>query len=237
MKKRTGFWMGSALMASVLLAGCGGGDASASGTALPAMNTTPPPLEADLASADAGVPVNLPNPIGLTDYQAVASNKNFGRRRDPFALLGPEAAFERQQQRERFFSDAGFFGSEFELPPPSADEPPPVEPQPFRRLAGVLLGDGITALIQMEDGVIYDVRPGSRIGNSPWVVVSIDTEKLVMRREGNVLPREVIVRIEEDITRNTTGTSSSGGSGNPGQAGGTTQNTSGGAGSVGAADR
>lgn len=229
-------WSSIALM-SALLAGCGGGDAS-SETAFQPANTTPPPLQADLASADAGVPVTLPAPSGLTDYQTVAQNKNFGRRRDPFALLGPEATFERQQQRERFFSDSGgFFGSEFELPDPAADLPPQVEPQPFRRLAGILVGDGITALIQMEDGVIYDVRPGNRIGASPWVVVSIDNEKLVMRRDGNVLPREVTVRIEEDITRNVGGATGGGGTGTAQGGGGTSQQGSGGSSTVGAADR
>jgi hypothetical protein len=67
---------------------------------------------------------------------------------------------------------------------------PVVEPQPYRRLSGIVVGDSVLALIVMGDGAGPQIiRPGLRIPNSPWRVISIDEEQAVLRRDGDVLPR------------------------------------------------
>jgi bifunctional DNA-binding transcriptional regulator/antitoxin component of YhaV-PrlF toxin-antitoxin module len=80
---------------------------------------------------------------------------------------------------------------EFELP---ADEVAEViEPQPFRRLAGIMVGDSVLAIIDMGDGNLQIVRPGQQIPGTEWTVASIDEEKAVLRRSGNKKPKEVVV--------------------------------------------
>lgn len=200
----------SMVILAMSLVGCGGGGDSSSSTLPPATppTTTPaagslPKMPTDIQLAEAGVPVGVITQPSLDAYRQVASTKNFGRRPDPFALLGPEAIFERDQQRERVFSETGFFGTIYEEPEDTSKEEIRLEPQPYRRLVGVLLGDGVSALIQMEDGKVYDVRPGSKIvmptqPPTEWTVQSIDADRAVIRRGGNVLPKEVIVRLEPD---------------------------------------
>lgn len=121
--------------------------------------------------------------------------QSFSPRNDPFALLAEEAAFERTQSSERILSQSGGFRFDYEEPVRN-DVVEVQEPQPYRRLAGVIVGESVLALIDMGDGRLEIIRPGQRIPNSEWTVVSIDEEKAVLRRPGNRLPRQIIVRLE-----------------------------------------
>ncbi|MBC8065998.1 MAG: hypothetical protein H7Y17_14285 [Chlorobia bacterium] len=120
--------------------------------------------------------------------------QSFSPRNDPFALLGEERAFEVSQTSERFLTESGF---SFDYEPPTPpDDREILEPQPYRRLAGVIVGESVLALIDMGDGRLEIIRPGQRIPNSEWTVVSIDEDKAILKRTGNRLPRQIVVRLE-----------------------------------------
>jgi hypothetical protein len=129
--------------------------------------------------------------------RGLVAGRSFAARRDPFALLGPEARFEREQEAFRMFDQIGGFTLVWEPPDPDAVEPvEPVEPQPYRRLSGILIGDSVLAIIELEGGRTEIVRPGMRIPNTEWTVVSIDGERAILRRPGPRRPTEISVRLE-----------------------------------------
>lgn len=190
-------------IAAVALAGCGGGETSSQ--APPATPPATPPAGgtidagtlAELASiprADAGeeiISLSQVDPVG--SYTKASPLTPIGRRPDAFALMRSEARFETSQQGERLFGDVGGWNPKFYNEPPPVQDPHeiPEQPQPPRRVVGILLGEGASALIQMEDGKVYDVRPGSRVGE--WTVLSITYDRVVLSRGGNVRPHEVTV--------------------------------------------
>lgn len=138
--------------------------------------------------------------------------QSFAPRSDPFALLSEERAFEISQNSERILADSGGFRFDYE-PPVEQDDVEIQEPQPYRRLAGVIVGESVLALIDMGDGRLEIIRPGQRIPNSEWTVVSIDEEKAILRRGGNRLPRQIVVRLESPPFNPNQG--GGGGMGNP----------------------
>jgi hypothetical protein len=120
----------------------------------------------------------------------------FHPRPDPFALSSMEQSFEHSQQSERLFGQIGGFPTYVQ---PVETGPPKVqiEPQPYRRLSGVIVGDSVLAIIDMGNGAEPQlIRPGEHIPNSPWVVASIDQDRAVLRRDGDILPKEIEVRLE-----------------------------------------
>lgn len=147
-----------------------------------------------MPAAAAGV--NLPPDAQskVPTVQQLAQNRSWSNRANPFGWLSSETAFDRDQLSERLVSEGGFM-TVFEQP----DEQPEseritVEPQPLWRLSGVVVGpDAILALLDVGPGEDFPVRPGQSIPGTEWVCVSIDTERAIFRRDGNVLPREVIV--------------------------------------------
>ena len=177
------------------LVGCGGGEPTV-------ITEVPPPVLPPIEDvyADAGVPVTMVADPTFERTKLLSATRYFGRRSDPFSLLAPERAFEARQQVERARQEyGGWFGSEFDMDAAGVlGTPQPqtiVEPQPYRRLSGILLGNGVAALIEWEDGRVFEVTPGSQIPGTEWVVISIDAERAILRRSGNRLPKEVIVRL------------------------------------------
>lgn len=143
-------------------------------------------------NVDAGAPVAPSNDT----IMRVAASKRFVSRTDPFALNPSQRAFELQQQQERILQDLGGFygGVEF---PEEVDVVPTVQQPPYRRLAGVVVGQSVLGIIEMEDGRTQTVvRPGMMLPGTEWRVISIDANRAVLRRAGNVLPREISVRLE-----------------------------------------
>lgn len=134
--------------------------------------------------------------IPHTKEEIVASaNLVFMERRNPFALHGEEYAFENQIRANRILAKMAptytvMFPAPIALIPPEAI---PIEPQPYRRVAGVYFGDTVRAIVIMEDGQSRHVAPGDRIGE--WTVKSIALEEIVLTREGKI-PSEVRVRLE-----------------------------------------
>ncbi len=163
-----------------------------------------------------GVPTMMDtNPI-LDVLKADASNIRFGSRRDPFALLPKEKAFDVKQRNERELDSLGGFTMFFTPPAPKPDERETLEPPPAGfRLAGILQGNGIVALMTQAGQPAKEIRPGTRF-NDEWVCVSIDAEKAVFRRLNNKRPSEWIVRLQgiADL-----GGAPSGGSGGGGASG------------------
>ncbi len=233
MKPNHAVWVA---LSSIALVGCGpqagdNGEAPSRGTASIAVPKVLPKI-----AADAGVPLVPPADPGFVRTKLLATSARFPSRRDAFALMSPETKFEQDQLRERILGEMGGFSTLYELPTPPPDEEETLERQPFRRLVGVLLGEGVIALIQMEDGKIYDVRPGSKIPNSEWTVVSIDSEKAVLRRSGNKRPREIVVLLQGQPSGMTSpGQNTGGGNLGPPIGGGGAPGAAGAGGSPGAA--
>lgn len=185
-------WLGS-LGVSLALVGCGGGQGNVATPAPAATSSvTREPFRPDAA---AGIPIPQ---FADTDLLAMANNRNYGGvRRDPFALKPGEQRYETQQRVLRFMQEAGGFTVMFEPPEERRDDILiPLEPQPYRRLSGILVGDSVHAIIELEGGRTEIVRPGTKIPNTEWTVVSIDGEKAVLRRPGNRRPNEIVVRLE-----------------------------------------
>lgn len=164
----------------------------------------------------AGVPINQPG----ANPQLWAQNemaKSFSTRPDPFALHPREKAFEIDQTSERVFDSVGGWTVNF-VPEEEKIVVPVMEPQPYRRLAGVIVADSILALIDMGNGQLQLIRPGQEIDG--WRVVSIDGDKAILRRGGDKLPHEITVRLETPPP-GATGSGVPGGPGNPGGSTGT----------------
>lgn len=151
-------------------------------------------------------PINIANSTGIqaaagdpmmVPTMVAANASRFKPRTNPFALQPIEQAYEVKQTNLRVFSETGaFFPAVYEV----QEEPIQIEvnePQPYRRLAGVIVGESVMAIIDMGAGRGTElIRPGQQIPNSPWRVISIDEEKAVLRRSGNRRPREIVVRLE-----------------------------------------
>lgn len=191
MKKRTANILAGAGIAlcSIAVIGCGSSPEVPASSALSVPDVKVP------VTAEAGVPVSQ-----STDEKAFASlvaNKSFVSRPDPFALRPSEQQYEKLQESLRLFGETGGFRTDYTPPEEKVEEQAqPLETQPYRRLAGIVVGDSIFALIDMGDGQLQLIRPGQQIPNSEWTVVSIDSEKAVLRRSGNVRPRQIVVPLE-----------------------------------------
>jgi hypothetical protein len=176
--------------------GCGGGSGSGGGAAAPTTSTTTQTVNYVPPNADIGIPTEM-----STDdkpYKAlVASTVRFKPRTDPFQLTSEESAYDRQQNVERMVGSMGGFTNQYTVPPDETKEIPAEEPQPYRRLAGIVVGDSVLAIIDMGDGHAGTIiRPGMKIPNTEWTVVSIDQDKAVLHRDGPVGPHTITVRLE-----------------------------------------
>lgn len=203
---KTFSWPGTALSLAVLigLTGCApvenaaaqagvgpaGQNPMAGGAGAPSAGVSATQFRPDV---DAGIRVEVASdPAKLTNLVA---SRSFASRPDPFALLPTELAFERSQRAERFVQESGGWSVRF-TPPEQDVAQEVVEPQPYRRLAGVLVGETVSAILMMEDGRAEIVHPGMRVPNSEWTVASIDENRAVLTRTGDRLPRRIVVNLE-----------------------------------------
>ncbi|MEI8281221.1 MAG: hypothetical protein WCG75_02335 [Armatimonadota bacterium] len=126
----------------------------------------------------------------------ISRTASYGHRQNPFALNADEAAFDRQQAAEKIIIDGGQIGEMYQLPPDTLPQVEPVEPQPYRRLSGILIGDSVLAILE-QGNTSTIVRPGQMLPGTDWKVISIDQNRAILHRTGsNRAPREVEVRLE-----------------------------------------
>ncbi|MEJ5169498.1 MAG: hypothetical protein WHU10_00780 [Fimbriimonadales bacterium] len=166
-------------------------------------------LAEEKPNAPAGVPVE-PN-TSTDNLKKLVASKVFPSRPDPFSLLPVEAKFDKDQAAARFLQTGGFM-TVWTPPAEEMEEIVAVEPQPVRRLAGVVVSNGaVLILIDMGDGKgVQLARAGSKLGE--WTVASIDTEKAILKRDPKKRPSEVLVPLASPLELGTPG----GGGGTPG---------------------
>ena len=185
---------------SAALVGCGGGGgtpASAGTQASDASSSTASSVSYTPKNVLAGLPIDK-SADGKPYAQLVAASVKYGHRGDPFQLTSEEAAFDKQQSVERVLGSLGGFTTQYNVPPEESKEVEPMEVQPYRRLSGIVVGDSVLAIIDMGDGrAATIIRPGMKIPNTEWTVVSINEDRALLHRDGNVGPHTISVRLEE----------------------------------------
>ena len=194
-------------LVALALQGCDPGDTSGSLSA-----ATPIKVDNPKFAAEAGIAAELDMTPSNTVME-IAKTKYFGVRGDAFALLPSEMQFDRQQYSARLVSDSGGFSSYYSEPEEVEAAGPVIEPLPAWRLSGVVIGDGVAALLEMGPGKTIDIRPGMKIPDTDWTVVSIDTERAVLKRSGNKLPKSFAVNLQGPMS---IGGGSGGGTGGSG---------------------
>lgn len=178
-----------AIVAIFMLTG-GGGEPTPSTTA-----TQPGPRDIDTGIAGGAPPAMpsggfapspTPTPPAPTQQRQVAIRP----RKDPFAPL-PE---EEEAMQGDAFDPNRYFVLASPTPPPKVELPEPPEPQPRRRVAGIVLGSTVSAIIEQEgEPIPLIVQPGDMVGE--FRVAAITSDGVILRRsKGN--PREVRVPYE-----------------------------------------
>ncbi len=153
----------------------------------------PPPAQPPTISQPPTPPMpSGPTPPPMTTMapsQPSEPTPAFRPRKDPFALLPEEV----EAMQADAFGQAPFVLVASPPKPPKVDLPEPYEPQPKRRVAGIILGQTISAILEQEGELPQIVYPGDRVGE--FQVAAITPEGVVLRRsKGN--PREVRVPYE-----------------------------------------
>jgi len=91
------------------------------------------------------------------------------------------------------FDPARYFVLASPPKPPQVELPEPFEPQPRRRVAGIIIGTTVSAILEQEGELPRIVYPGDMVGE--FRVAAITESGLILRRsKGN--PREVRVPYE-----------------------------------------
>jgi hypothetical protein len=130
-----------------------------------------------------------PPPPTTAAAQPSATRPQFTPRRDPFAPLPEEVA----AMQADAFDPARYFVLASPPKPPRVELPEPFEPQPRRRVAGIIIGTTVSAILEQEGELPRIVYPGDMVGE--FRVAAITETGLVLRRsKGN--PREVRVPYE-----------------------------------------
>lgn len=128
-------------------------------------------------------------PTTTAAAQPQAARPPFNPRRDPFAPL-PE---ELEAMQTEVFQPERYFVLASPPRPPRVELPEPFEPQPRRRVAGIIIGTTVSAILEQEGELPRIVYPGDMVGE--FRIVAITESGLVLRRpRGN--PREVRVPYE-----------------------------------------
>jgi hypothetical protein len=208
-KMNKNLYFGLLLVSSLAFVGCG--DPNAAAEEMPTASNKKPAKDY-VPKAIAGVDKDVAKSLDPSRLKGlIAATSRFGSRANPFALSADEIAFDQLQASERLLSENGTFGTEFELPEDKQPEELVVaEEQPIRRLSGIVIGDAIYAILE-ENGQSTIVRPGSMIPNTDWKVVSIDSERAILRRTGSKRPNEIEVKLQVGLPSAPAGGGSDGG--------------------------
>ncbi len=194
MKKETQIALAVAVVVLVVVAvallfvfsGGGGGDTAQQ-----------PPISPDIRDDGFGQPTPPSAPMGggmvppptTLAAQPQATRPPFSPRRDPFAPLPEEV----EAMQADAFDPARYFVLASPPKPPQVELPEPFEPQPRRRVAGIIIGTTVSAILEQEGELPRIVYPGDMVGE--FRIVAITENGLILRRsKGN--PREVRVPYE-----------------------------------------
>lgn len=238
---RLGLWTLSAAASAMVVAGCAPSFGSISAPTAGTLSEAQAP--ALKVAADAGIPLEQPAAatVGTTtpgapavpgapgtapavpgvaatgkpDIFAIAKAMSFGVRSNPFALLGSEVSFDRIQTAARIIDETGGFRSDYE-PQPDVQEDAVKEQieVPNWRLAGVIVGDAVVALLDTGSRVV-EIRPGSPVPETEWVCIAVDTETAVLRHRRDVQPKEITIFLAAQLF-GAPGVGGQGGVGGPG---------------------
>jgi len=174
---------------------------------------TPPDFDRDGGGLSPPSPSGgfTPPPPTTAAAQPSATRPQFTPRRDPFAPLPEEVA----AMQADAFDPARYFVLASPPKPPRVELPEPFEPQPRRRVAGIIIGTTVSAILEQEGELPRIVYPGDMVGE--FRVAAITETGLVLRRsKGN--PREV--RVPYEPPGNVGGGGGGGGAGFGGSRGG-----------------
>ncbi|MFQ3609855.1 MAG: hypothetical protein SNJ72_00020 [Fimbriimonadales bacterium] len=204
----------------------GGGGGQDTATTSPPMSNVDMDRDGGMPPAPmGGPPMGGPSPMGGPAMMGQPSSATpppaqqqtaqvpFKPRRDPFAYL-PE---ENEALQADAFDPNRYFVLASPPRPPRVELPEPFEPQPRRRISGIVIGTTVSAILEQEGEIPQIIQPGDTVGE--FRVAAITPEGAILRRSrGN--PREVFVRYEPP---------SAGGVGGGGRAGGFAPGAPGGA--------
>jgi hypothetical protein len=162
------------------------------------VGTQPPQALPDIDRSGGGG-LTPPSPSGgftppsptmtATAPQPSAARPPFTPRRDPFAPLPEEV----EAMQADAFDPARYFVLASPPKPPKVELPEPFEPQPRRRVAGIIIGTTVSAILEQEGELPRIVYPGDMVGE--FRVAAITETGIILRRsKGN--PREVRVPYE-----------------------------------------
>jgi hypothetical protein len=179
------------------------------------VGTQPPPAPPDIDRGGGGG-LTPPSPSGgftppsptmtATAPQPSAARPPFTPRRDPFAPLPEEV----EAMQADAFDPARYFVLASPPKPPKVELPEPFEPQPRRRVAGIIIGTTVSAILEQEGELPRIVYPGDMVGE--FRVAAITETGIILRRsKGN--PREV--RVPYEPPGNVGGTDGGAGFGGP----------------------
>jgi hypothetical protein len=164
----------------------------------------PPPMPPASGGMELPSGVTPPPAPPAAPPQAPTARQPFTPRRDPFAPLPEEVA----AMQADVFDPMRYFVLASPPKPPKVDLPEPFETQPRRRVAGLIIGNTVSAILEQEGELTRIVYPGDMVGE--FRVVAITENGLILRRsKGN--PREV--RVPYEPARNISGSSGGGGEG------------------------
>ncbi|MFN3690631.1 MAG: hypothetical protein ACK4UU_06880 [Fimbriimonadales bacterium] len=157
----------------------------------------PIPQQPDIRDDIGGVPpaptgggmIASPTAPTAMAAQPQPSRPPFAPRRDPFAPLPEEV----EAMQADAFNPERYFVLASPPKPPKVELPEPYEPQPRRRVAGIIIGTTVSAILEQEGELPRIVYPGDMVGE--FRVAAITEKGLILRRsKGN--PREVRVPYE-----------------------------------------
>lgn len=164
--------------------------------AKPAVSIAPTSVQSVDIGDGPGIPMSpefatvLPTSLG--------DGKIFVIRSDPFALSAIEANFDRAQSAESLLMAMDWdTPTTLSLDTEGGGPRIIVEPVPQWRLSGIIIANGVLGILEMGvGGDTIQIRPGTKIPGTEWTVVSIDSERAILRREGNKRPLEFAVNLQ-----------------------------------------
>lgn len=181
----------------------------------PSAPETPPPAESTAnAGFDAGMPGQPPSPEAATGTTGTTTSPQQQQpaatgtakpmeawRPDPFLPPDYKPPKRGKQIRvKQHIRDLPTFDLRLGAPP-EPPAPQPELPQPVRRMAGLILGDKVYAIIE-QDGKNQVVQPGDMLEDRLATVFRIEKDRVILRTMDKQ-PRYITVRMSQGVRTET----------------------------------